>query len=386
MALSFLEVMGALRGASWNGERSRIFRRAGGLVAQEVDRSGEPLVLDDSHQTIAAIAHAYRTHVDQHRSHPGVITLSGETILAGSTPETLGEAVPAETWNADARGDRRDTVRDRVALVTGGAQGFGLEIARGLLNAGALVVLADRNVDGARRQAAELNALHKRECAVGAAVDVTDEHSVQEMVEQVVNTYGGIDLVISNAGVLKAGSVTELSVQDFQFVTAVNYTGFFVVTRAVTPLLAAQNAGAREAGAPAWSGDIIEINSKSGLAGSNKNSAYAGSKFGGIGLVQSFALELVEHNIKVNAICPGNFLDGPLWSDRENGLFVQYLRAGKVPGAKTLEDVRRSYEERVPMKRGCTGQDVVRAILYVVEQRYETGQAVPVTGGQEMLR
>ncbi|MFO8043855.1 MAG: SDR family oxidoreductase, partial [Alkalispirochaeta sp.] len=132
--------------------------------------------------------------------------------------------------------------------------------------------------------------------------------------------------------------------------------------------------------------DIVEINSKSGLVGSNKNGAYAGSKFGGIGLVQSFALELITDNVKVNAICPGNFFDGPLWSDPDRGLFVQYLRAGKVPGAETIEDVRRSYEERVPMKRGCSGADVVRAIIYVVEQQYETGQAVPVTGGQEMLR
>ena len=132
-------------------------------------------------------------------------------------------------------------------------------------------------------------------------------------------------------------------------------------------------------------GDIIEVNSKSGLEGSNKNFAYAGSKFGGIGLTQSFALELCEHNIKVNAICPGNFLDGPLWTDPERGLFVQYLRAGKVPGAKTVEDVKKFYEAKVPMKRGCFPEDVARAIFYAVEQKYETGQAIPVTGGQCML-
>ena len=132
--------------------------------------------------------------------------------------------------------------------------------------------------------------------------------------------------------------------------------------------------------------DIIQINSKSGLEGSNKNAAYAGGKFGGIGLTQSFAKELVTSMIKVNSICPGNYFDGPLWSDPDNGLFVQYLRAGKVPGARSVADVRRFYEEKVPMNRGCTPGDVIRAILYVVEQTYETGQAVPVTGGQVMLR
>ncbi len=131
--------------------------------------------------------------------------------------------------------------------------------------------------------------------------------------------------------------------------------------------------------------DIIQINSKSGLEGSNKNFAYAGGKFGGIGLTQSFALELVSWNIKVNAICPGNYFEGPLWADPENGLFAQYLRAGKVPAAKTVEDVKRFYESKVPMNRGCNPEDVVKAILYIIEQHYETGQAVPVTGGQVML-
>ena len=79
-------------------------------------------------------------------------------------------------------------------------------------------------------------------------------------------------------------------------------------------------------------------------------------------------------------------MDGPLWSDPETGLFVQYLNAGKVPGAKTVADVKRFYESKVPMNRGCREVDVARAIFYCIEQQYETGQAIPVTGGQEMLK
>mgnify|MGYP002748241734 CR=1 FL=1 len=112
---------------------------------------------------------------------------------------------------------------------------------------------------------------------------------------------------------------------------------------------------------------------------------HAGGKFGGIGLTQSFALELAPFRIKVNSVCPGNFYEGPLWSNPENGLFLQYLHAGKVPGAKTVEDVRKFYMDQVPMRKGTGPEDVTKAVLYLIEQTCETGQAVPVTGGQVML-
>jgi sorbitol-6-phosphate 2-dehydrogenase len=216
--------------------------------------------------------------------------------------------------------------------------------------------------------------------AISLPINVTDGPSITACLEQVVRTYGGLDLFISNAGVLKAESVKTQAEQDFVFVTDVNYKGYFLCVQQVAPILATQHRAN-----PAYLSDIIQINSKSGLAGSSRNAAYAGSKFGGIGLTQSFALELVSDGIKVNAICPGNFFDGPLWSNPENGLFVQYLRTGKVPGAETTADVRRAYEAKVPLGRGCRTADVLKAIFYLVEQQYETGQALPVTGGQVML-
>ncbi len=279
---------------------------------------------------------------------------------------------------ATARGS---VVKGRIALVTGGAQGFGEEIVRGLTGSGALVFIADLNLEGASELAERLNSDVGRTVAVPVGCNVADEASVEAMFALISSTAGGLDLCVSNAGVLRAGSVLDLEANDFRFVTEVNYTAFFLVTKHAARLLRSQSITA-----PGWMTDIVQINSKSGLEGSNKNGAYAGGKFGGIGLVQSYALELIEYGIKVNAICPGNFFDGPLWSDPEKGLFVQYLAAGKVPGAETVEDVKASYESKVPMGRGCTGADVMRALYYLIEQAYETGQALPVTGGQVMLR
>ena len=264
----------------------------------------------------------------------------------------------------------------KIAIVTGAAQGFGKGIAEEMHREGATVVIADMNLPGAQAVAEELGA-H----AAAVEVNVTNEESIAAMVQQTVEQFGGLDILVSNAGVAKAGNLLELEKNAFDFVTSINYTGFFLCAKYAAAVMEAQH----EAD-PDWYGDIITINSKSGLEGSKNNYAYAGSKFGGIGLTQSFALELCPYNIPVNAICPGNYLDGPLWSDPEKGLFVQYLNAGKVPGAKTVEDVRKYYMAKVPMNRGCFPADVAKAIFYCVEQKYETGQAIPVTGGQVMLK
>ena len=263
----------------------------------------------------------------------------------------------------------------KIAIVTGSAQGFGKGIAQEMYNEGAYVVIADMNEPLAKQVAGEMG-----ERAHFIAVNVSDEESVANMVAQTVAYYGGLDIMLSNAGVVRAGPLAQQEKKDFDFVTAINYTGFFLCAKYAAIVMEAEH----EAD-PAWTGDIIQLNSKSGLEGSNKNFAYAGSKFGGIGLVQSFALEMCAYNVKVNAVCPGNYLDGPLWMDPERGLFVQYLRNGKVPGAKTVADVKAYYEAKVPMNRGCLPVDVARAIFYCVEQKYETGQAIPVTGGQVML-
>jgi len=271
-------------------------------------------------------------------------------------------------------------VNQKVCIVTGGAQGFGEGISRSLLLDGANLVIADLNEEKGTSTATELKSLCGKNDLIFVKTDVSSPDSVKKLIVETVKNFGGIDVFVSNAGILKAGGLDEMDPASFELMTKINYGGYFLCTKYASAVMKLQSKYDEN-----YYSDIIQINSKSGLKGSNRNFAYAGGKFGGIGLTQSFALELAPYRVKVNAICPGNFFEGPLWADPENGLFVQYLKAGKVSGAKTIQDVKRFYEKQVPLGRGCRVEDVMKALKYIVSQEYETGQAVPVTGGQEML-
>ena len=279
-----------------------------------------------------------------------------------------------------ASGASSNKLANKIAIVTGGAQGFGAGIAESLYKLNLNVVVADLNEETGKKFVSGLSQTKSSGKIVFRKTDVSDPVSVKELIRFTVSEFGGLDLMISNAGILKAGGLDEIEPEVFSRTTNINYNGFFYCAKYASEVMKLQNSEK-----PGYFTDIIQVNSKSGLRGSNRNFAYAGAKFGGIGLTQSFALELAPHRIKVNAICPGNFYEGPLWSDPVNGLFVQYLKAGKVPGAKTIDDVRKFYEDQVPLKRGCRLEDLVKALLYIVDQEYETGQAIPVTGGQVML-
>jgi rhamnose utilization protein RhaD (predicted bifunctional aldolase and dehydrogenase)/NAD(P)-dependent dehydrogenase (short-subunit alcohol dehydrogenase family) len=306
--------------------------------------------------------------------------------FGGQNPMTAEQVKFIDTWEVEqyrsavAMGKTAGRVDKRIAIVTGGAQGFGAGIVYHLMENGANVVIADVNEAKGIEFTDSLNQQNRKNKAHFVKTDVSSAASVENLVAETVKQFGGLDVFISNAGILRAGGLDEMTPETFELMTKVNYSAYFLCAKYASAVMKLQHQYQ-----PEHFMDIIQINSKSGLKGSNRNFAYAGGKFGGIGLTQSFALELMPSKIKVNSVCPGNFFDGPLWSDPGNGLFVQYLRAGKVPGAKTLEDVKRFYEAQVPARRGCTPIDVMRAIYYIIEQEYETGQAVPVTGGQNML-
>ncbi|VAW23117.1 3-oxoacyl-[acyl-carrier protein] reductase [hydrothermal vent metagenome] len=272
-------------------------------------------------------------------------------------------------------------LENKIAIVTGAAQGFGEGIARGMLNEGANIVVADLNTKAGAKTVASFNEGKGSNKAIFVQTDVSDMEQLNRLIFETVCEFGGLDIFISNAGILRAGGLDEMTPETFDLVTKINYNAYFYSTKAASKVMRLQSKYKE-----GIFFDIIQVNSKSGLSGSKRNFAYSGGKFGGIGLTQSFALELAPYRIKVNSICPGNYYEGPLWSDPGNGLFVQYLETGKVPGAKTVDDVRKYYMGQVPLQRGCSPGDVLKAVLYLVEQEYETGQALPVTGGQVMLR
>jgi sorbitol-6-phosphate 2-dehydrogenase len=255
----------------------------------------------------------------------------------------------------------------KVALVTGGAQGLGAALCEKLADEGASVAVLDLNGEGAQEVAARLAAGIGVK-AIGIGCDITDEASVAAAFGKIKIEFGRLDICVSNAGILISGEIGDFDVAKWRKVMDVNLVGYMIVAKYAAQMMIAQQAGA-----------IVQINSKSGKKGSAKNSAYAASKFGGLGLTQSLALELAEHGIRVNAICPGNLLDSPLWVD---SLYEQYAKRWNL----TVEEVKQKYIDQVPLRRGCVYDDVANAMIFLCldESAYITGQAMNVDGGQTM--
>lgn len=260
---------------------------------------------------------------------------------------------------------KRGRLEGQVAIITGAAQGLGEALAQRLDREGCKVVVADINIDAAQKVASGLKD------AVAVKVDVSDEEQVEAMVKTAIDSYGKLDLLVSNAAILIAKPVTEFPVEQWRKMMEVNLIGYFTCAKAAAKVMI-----------PNKKGNIIQINSKSGKKGSYKNSAYAAAKFGGIGFTQSLALELAEYGIRVNAICPGNLLDSPLWNDGPNALFKQYAANQGI----TEEEVRQKYLNQVPLRRSCQYEDIANVMVFLAseESSYMTGQAINVTGGQEM--
>ncbi|HRK34470.1 MAG TPA: sorbitol-6-phosphate dehydrogenase [Candidatus Hydrogenedentes bacterium] len=258
-------------------------------------------------------------------------------------------------------------LQGKRAIVTGAAQGLGESIVERLATEGCSVAIWDINLEKAAATAARLSKSTGQK-VIGAKVDVCDANAVRAAMDDTAAQLGGLDIFVSNAGILFSGDSIEFDIEKWRRVIDVNLTGYFICSREAARVML-QSGG----------GSIIQINSKSGKKGSFKNCAYAASKFGGIGVTQSLALEFAESGVRVNSICPGNLLDSPLWQD---SLFKQYAANQGISEA----EVRKKYVDQVPMKRPCTYRDVTNVVTFLASEdsSYMTGQAINVTGGQEM--
>jgi sorbitol-6-phosphate 2-dehydrogenase len=259
------------------------------------------------------------------------------------------------------------SLQNKRAVVTGAAQGLGLAIAERLLKEGCRVILADLQEASTQAAARDLAKQYGDDRVSGMRCDVTSEPDVESVVARAVQGMGGLDVFVANAGILIAGAITEFDVNKWRKVLEVNMVGQMICMKHALKVM--EQSG----------GSFIQINSKSGKKGSFKNSAYAASKFGAIGLVQSAALEMAEKRVRVNAVCPGNLLNSPLWTE---SLFKQYAANQGITEAA----VRKKYIDQVPMRRPCEYEDVCNVVVFLASDQssYMTGQAINVTGGQEM--
>jgi 3alpha(or 20beta)-hydroxysteroid dehydrogenase len=240
-------------------------------------------------------------------------------------------------------------LNNKVAIVTGGARGMGADTCRLFVQEGAKVVIADVLEQEGTALAAELG-----EVACFHRLDVSDEANWQQLVEQTVERFGRIDVLVNNAAVLVFGAITDLAKSDFERALSINLLGTFLGIKAVAPKMQTQRGGS-----------IVNISSVDGMRGVNAFPAYVASKWGVRGLTKSAALELGHHGVRVNSVHPG-------------GMNTQMAN----PRGLAADELNKDYRQ-VPLQRIGEPIEIARAILYLAsdEASYCNGSELTVDGG-----
>jgi 3-oxoacyl-[acyl-carrier protein] reductase len=241
-------------------------------------------------------------------------------------------------------------LKDKVALITGAANGIGLTAAEVFAKEGAKVAMADFDAEQGEKRAQELR--EKGYEVTFFQVNVAQRSSVDEMVEKVHEVYGTIGVLINNAGITRDGMLSKLTVEDFQAVLDVNLTGVFHCTQAVLPSMIENGKG-----------KIINTSSVSGVYGNVGQTNYSATKAGVVGMTKTWAKELGRKGINVNAVAPG---------------FIETGMTAKVP-EKILDQMK----QLVPLARLGKPEDIANAYLFLAsdESNYVNGTVLHVDGG-----
>lgn len=258
-------------------------------------------------------------------------------------------------------------LKGATVIVTGGARGIGRGIVTAFAAQGANIVIGDvldtpgivEAAEETRRQAEVLGVK-----TALTAVDVRDFAQCEALVRHALDSFGRLDVVCANAGVISTGSVLELAPEEWDRVMDVNAKGVFLTCKAAAPVLTAQRSGC-----------FINTASIAGKKGAARVSHYCASKFAVIGFTQSLAMEMAPHKVRANAICPG-YLGTHMWLD-------VLLAPARQAGQDTGGAFARMTEQRVPLSRPQTPEDIGQAAVYLAQADNVTGVALTVAGGLE---
>ena len=253
-------------------------------------------------------------------------------------------------------------LKDKVAVVTGGAQGIGEAMVRAYASEGAHVVVADMAVAKAEALARELGGK-----AMAVRLDVRDQGSVEAMVKAVVERLGGIDILVNNAAIFEMEPVLEVTEASFDKQFAINVKGLFFTLQAVARQMVAQGRG----------GKIINMSSQAGRRGEALVTVYCATKAAVISITQSTGLGLIKHGINVNAIAPG-VVDTPMWA-QVDALFAKYEN-------RPIGEKKRLVAEAVPAGRMGRPDDYrgIAVFLASADSDYVVAQTYNVDGGNWM--